>query len=261
MSETSNTIVNDYSDELQSTSEYITEDELRTYDIDTLLQKAGGFGRMQWWIMIFVFIGSQGFNCFIYNFAYLELVPLVLCKYSKDSQFVECDDYKDICAEGKVFEWKVDYSDPYSFHNWMTDSELYCKSDFSIASFGSSFFLGLGFMGLILKFSDSIGRKTLAHYLCVFQILLIAAQLYSDEYRVYYVLLFLGGLCYAKEIVLYIYAVEMVPEKYQVYVAGYTLSLTTVVCHLYVSFYFYFGGKSWKYGIGPCLIMTVLAFF
>ena len=185
----------------------------------------------------------------------------MLCKYSEDSQFVKCDDYKDICVEGKVYEWKVDYSDQYSFHNWMTDSELYCNSDFSIGSFGSSYFLGLGFVGLVLKFSDNIGRKTLAHYLCVFQIPLIAVQLFCGEYRVYYVLLFLGGLCYAKEIVLYIYAVEMAPEKYQVYVAGYALSLVTVICHLYVSFYFYLGGKSWKYGFGPCLIMTVLAFF
>lgn len=74
-------------------------------------------------------------------------------------------------------------------------------------------------------------------------------------------ILVLGGLSYAKEIVLYIYAVEMVPEKYQVYVGGYVMSLPTVICHIYISLYFYYGGKQWKMAFGPSLIATFIAFF
>ena len=128
--------------------------------------------------MIFVFIANQGFNFFSYNFAYLELVPKVMCKYTESDQFVECDDYKDICEEGKVYEWQVDYNDPFSYHNWMTEQNLFCKNDFLIGSFGSCYFIGFGFMGILLKFSDNYGRKSLAIFTCLYQVVLIFAILY-----------------------------------------------------------------------------------
>ena len=60
---------------------------------------------------------------------------------------------------------------------------------------------------------------------------------------------------------IYVYALEIVPDKYQVYVVGYTLSLLTVIPHVNESLYFYFGGKSWKIDFAPSLVLTFLSIF
>ena len=137
----------------------IGKEDLKRYEIDTLIQKAGGFGLLQWWLMFYAIIASQGINYFMFNFQFLELVPSVLCKYTAQSDYVKCDDFKDIWVPDKVYEWKVDYDDKYSFHNWITDYELYCISDFMIGLFGWCMFAGMGLMGLGLRLADVYGRK------------------------------------------------------------------------------------------------------
>ena len=64
-------------------SSLIDKDDLKKYELDTLIQIAGGFGRLQWFLMIYSIVASQGFNYFMYNFAYLELVPNILWKYNQ----------------------------------------------------------------------------------------------------------------------------------------------------------------------------------
>ena len=189
-------------------SDAIGQNDLQSYDIDTLIHKAGGFGRIQWLIMIFGIIADQGLNFFLWNIAYLELVPSILCKYTETSTFVKCHDYKDICIKDKVYEWKVDYSDPYSFHNWMTDQQLYCKSDFAIGMFGSMFFMGFGFLGVFLKFSDKFGRRNIIISSCIFQTVIVLLFLFANDYRVYYVVFFFAGISVTKETVLFIYRLE-----------------------------------------------------
>ena len=206
MSESYDLIQNDRSDNiLNSETEYISQDELKRYDVDALIDKAGGFGRMQWWIIIFAFITNQGFNNFSYNFVYLELVPSLLWKYNESNDFTKWDNFKDIWDLNLVSEYKVDYNNPLSFHNWITDHNLYCKNDFAIGSFGSCYFIGFGFMGLLLKFADNYGRKKLMFVGCLYHLLLILAILFSDDYRAYYVILFFGGISFAKETLIYVY--------------------------------------------------------
>lgn len=134
----------------------------RGYDIDQLINKAGGFGRMQWILLSFAICSYQGLNFFLYNFAYLELVPRLMCSYNGDGNFVECSDPKDVCINGDLKPqnyWYEDFSDDFSFHNWMTDLNLYCKSGFMIGLLGSVYFIGFAINGLLLKQSDYIGRK------------------------------------------------------------------------------------------------------
>ena len=45
-----------------------------------------------------------------------------------------------------------------------------------------------------------------------------------NDYRVYYVLLVLGGISFSKDIMIYVYLLETVPEKYRVFVASYKIS-------------------------------------
>ena len=88
--------LNDYEADEDPVPNTIVESDLKQYNIDSLIDLAGGFGKMQWWIMFFTFTSNQGFCYFSENFAYLELVPSILCKYHQDDQFVKCHDFKDI---------------------------------------------------------------------------------------------------------------------------------------------------------------------
>ena len=46
----------------------------------------------------------------------------------------------------------------------MTEQDLYCEDSFLIGLFGSLFFLGLTFNGIILKQTDRFGRKAILIY-------------------------------------------------------------------------------------------------
>ena len=59
-------------------SSKITQEQLQSYNIEELMQKAGGFGCMQWLLLLYVLICGEGINIFAFTFAYLELVPKVL---------------------------------------------------------------------------------------------------------------------------------------------------------------------------------------
>lgn len=87
----------DFSSNLLETQTSLSENDLEFHEIDDLINKAGGFGKMQYMILIFALLASQGLNYFVYSLAYLELVPSVLCKYSINDDYVECTNYQDIC--------------------------------------------------------------------------------------------------------------------------------------------------------------------
>ena len=150
-----------------------------------------------------------------------------------------------------MYEWRVDYTDRYSYHNWMTDQQLYCKSDFMIGLLGTLFFTGLGLMGLIMKLADKYGRKRMITVGCLFQLTMVYALMFSNDYRIYYGLLFFGGLSFSKDMLLYMYMQEVTVEKYQVFVGSYKMTMHNTICHIHISLYFYFGGKDWRIGYAP----------
>jgi len=59
------------------------------FDIEQAIQRAGGFGRQQWLMLLFASFGYQGINFFIYNLAYLELVPRLECRNTIADPFTE----------------------------------------------------------------------------------------------------------------------------------------------------------------------------
>lgn len=120
-------------------------------------------------------------------------------------------------------------------------------------------------MGFLLKLSDKFGRQKMLVYGCIFQVIVIASLLLSKDYRAYYVLLFFSGLSFSKDILLYIYIIELVPQKYQVYMGAYSFTLHSCLVVLIVDFYFFMGGKHWEYAYLPALITmsvsTILSLF
>ena len=60
-------------------SEQLVSDMLKKESVDSLLTKAGGWGPLQFKSFLFVILALQGTNLYVYNLAYFELLPRLLC--------------------------------------------------------------------------------------------------------------------------------------------------------------------------------------
>ena len=60
-------------------SEQLVSDMLKNESVDSLLTKAGGWGPLQFKSFLFVILALQGTNLYVYNLAYFELLPRLLC--------------------------------------------------------------------------------------------------------------------------------------------------------------------------------------
>jgi MFS family permease len=237
--------------------------ELDIYDIDDLFEKSGGFGKMQWLIVIFTILSYQGINFYIYNLAFLELMPKLLWKDASTGNFKTCGDSSDICHKGKTIDsslWKVDFSDEMSFHNWMTELHLFWEDGFLIGLLGSMYFVGFAVNGLFLKQSDKFGRKKIIIIGCFLQILWCFAFYFARNLYAYYAIFLISGITVAKNIWVYIYSTESVPEKYQLLVGAVWLSNDVIVAVLPTAIYFYSGGKNWQTIFIPTLVLPFISF-
>ena len=131
------------------------------HDVNSILEKAGGFGKFQFFTMLAVILWNQGVGFFLFGLPFLELVPKLMW-YNEISKDFQVWNTSDIWIDGMLIDkskWYVDYTDSMSYHNWMTDLELYWNSSFMIGLFGSAFFIGFTTSGIILKQTDKYGRK------------------------------------------------------------------------------------------------------
>ena len=53
--------------------------QLKNESVDSLLIRAGGWGPLQFKSLFFSMLAVQGVNVYVYNFAYFELLPMLLC--------------------------------------------------------------------------------------------------------------------------------------------------------------------------------------
>ena len=130
-----------------SSIDLLESDQSKQYNVEELIDKAGKFGRFQWLVVMYVMITISGVNFYSTNLAYLELVPDLKWRYVVGEEFRNWRDVKDVCGS-EVYDWYPNFKDRESFHNWMTEQNLYCKSSFMIGLFGSLFFVGLAVNGL-----------------------------------------------------------------------------------------------------------------
>jgi len=176
----------------------VDENPSPIYSIDQSLEKAGGFGRFQWLMLIYVAIAYQGTSFFISNLAYLELIPRLECKQEDGYKEWTVDD---ICKNQQMIDktlWRPDFTDSQSFHNWMTEDELYWESSFKIGLFGSLIFVGFAINGIIMKQADKFGRKIIIFYGCIGQFICCIGLLSTNIVNVKYFLIFWSGLLISK---------------------------------------------------------------
>ena len=112
--------IGEISERLATTS----DNRLQGYDINQLIDQAGGFGRYQILLIVLGGIAYPGINFFIYNLAFLELVPKLECLYEGQTDYQICET-EDFCKKSNVVKYRPVFSDEESFHNWMTEQDLY----------------------------------------------------------------------------------------------------------------------------------------
>ncbi|CAI2361450.1 unnamed protein product [Moneuplotes crassus] len=242
------------------TSIPLTDSKAPVYDIDECIEKSGGFGKFQWLMIALATISLHGVNFFIYNLGFLELVPRLECLDSETGQFMECTK-EDICREDSLIDrnlWKVDYSDEFSFNNWMTDMDLYCLSDFKIGLFGSFFFFGYALNGILLKQADKYGRKILIGGSFIMVVCAYCLFFWKNIYAKY-AFLFLAGISMATKVALYIYCTEVCPKRYQIYVGSYVLSVSSFLVIIPTSVYLWIGYKNIQTALIVCLFLSVIS--
>jgi len=152
----------------------------------------------------------------LYNLYYFEKEPTYLCQYSVGGIFIKCSK-KDICDQGtSLVEWKIDWTDEGSLHNWVEKLDLYCTSTIAISFIGSSFFVG-AFVGsfILPRASDVVGRRPMFLVGLVLYVAVVIGLLFNTNLYLTYVLLFFGGISETgRYYVAYVYCVEMMPTKY-----------------------------------------------
>ncbi|CAI2363436.1 unnamed protein product [Moneuplotes crassus] len=235
----------------------------KALSVDECIQRAGGFGRFQWVLMLWAGLARQGVSFYFYTLAYSELVPKLECKDLTLQTFEPCE-VEDICNGSDIIDrdlWRVDYTDSKSFHNWMTDLELYCHSDFMIGLFGSMLFLGFALSGIGLKQSDRFGRKnTILGGILISLISVFILFFWRNLYAKYVGLLILGFIGF-KNLAIYILTVESVPMQYQIYVTGWILSSDPLFTLIPATIFLMAGGKQLQHFFIVGCVVAVLSFF
>ena len=79
-------------------SDNASDDNIKTYDIEELIDEADGFGKYQWLLLLYVVITYSGVNMYSTNLPYFELMPALKCNYTAEPQegYQDCHDSKDV---------------------------------------------------------------------------------------------------------------------------------------------------------------------
>ena len=126
-----------------------------------------------------------------------------------------------ICS-GKVISYEIDWSNPYSLHNWVEKLDLVCSPEWKVGMIGSIYFVGLVFTLIwVPRLSDMYGRKFIfmvgmiadfAMFTCIFFISSLDGMI---------VVLFVVGMATAlRTDVGFVYLMELVPKRNQVFYAS-----------------------------------------
>ncbi|CAI2363647.1 unnamed protein product [Moneuplotes crassus] len=233
----------------------------RPLSIDECICRAGGFGRFQWMMMLYAPIARQGVSFFVYSLSFLELVPRLECLVEGTSVFEVCKK-ADICTEEGLIDrnlWRIDFTDSKSFHNWMTDLELFCYSDFMIGLLGSIMFAGFALSGIGLKQADRFGRKKTALSGAIIAAASASILFFWRNLYAKYIGLFILGLSLYKNFAIYILGMEVVPKKYQVYTSSWLLSSESLLAMIPAAVFLLAGGSNMQHFLLAGLVLSFTA--
>ena len=128
-----------YSDDIEESENLIGFQEKikpSSFTVDELLSKIG-FRFIQWYSVIALICWNVGQSMYSYNLPYLELMPELLWKVR--NRYGVCTVEK-VWAGSNFLQWKIDWHNEMTIHNWLTDTHSLCIGGFRIGLIGSCFF-------------------------------------------------------------------------------------------------------------------------
>ena len=250
------------SDDYEETGyEEVSLTTIEYYTIDTMIEKTGGFGRVQLSILIWMLIANIPTAFYAYGLPVLEQFPDYVCTTDSGMDYRwKRNQIWESGAPKEDMKWRINYDSSKSISNWVEEMDLMWATKFQIGLLGSIYFWGLAVSGIFLKFSDHFGRRKIIQVGCLFSWFIITyLYSFSGLYVRYAMLFWLGALSF-RLLALYILITELCPKEYHLYVsAGYAL-IDHYIGVLLPSIYFRFIGKDYKVIFAWAVFASPLSF-
>jgi len=231
------------------------------YTLDNMIDKTGGFGKLQFMILLWMLVANLPTAFYVMGLPTLEQFPQYTWSTSSGVKYFWSRNQ--IWQQGKPKEditWEIDWESTRSIKNWVYEMDLLCISKLKIGLFGSLYFLGFAISGIFLKFSDHYGRKKIIQVGCLFSWFIVTYLYAFPDLYIRYAMLFSLGLITFRLLALYILILELSPKKYHIYVsAGYAL-IDNYLGVILPYFYFRFIGNDYKVVYMFAVIAAPLSF-
>jgi MFS family permease len=145
-----------------------------------------------------------------------------------------------------VVSYEIDWSDPYSLHNWVEKLDLVCAPGWKLGMIGSVVFIGWVLtLAWVPRLSDMYGRKyifmigmlaDLSMFICIF---------FTKSLNWMIVIFFVIGLATTSRVDIgFVYMMELVPKRNQIFYASlYNIFEGSIL--LIATVYFWVISKDW----------------
>ena len=244
--------------------------EVRFLSVHEAIEEAGGFGKFQFLYVPLAGIGFISNGFFVYNLNYLTLLPELLCPDGQGgmrSWIDESTHRRDNfwTSDGKLESFvQIDYGSYRTLTNWMSDMNMYWSSSLEVSLFGSIFFFGVLFWAIGLRFANIYGRKPVLILGWIISLLLSIGLVFINNAIARYVMMFVYGVWFFRNIQGYILSTELSPKRLQLLVWSVIFALDLIEV-AFLSIYFMFISKNYIYffygAIAGTVIMTICSFF
>ena len=157
---------------------------------------------------------------FVYqNLAYMIQEPVYQCKFSGSEEWQTCTE-ADFCGNMITqpdIEWKIDWNDRRSIHNWRERLDLTCASKFRIDVLIWAWFIGIAITALwVPRLADKKSRKLYQGFSVGFDFCMYTILLFAESYALMVFVLFCMGLTNPLRVQIgWVYLLELVSTDYQ----------------------------------------------
>ncbi|CDW91148.1 organic cation [Stylonychia lemnae] len=222
------------------------------------------FGRYHIFLAL-LFLANFITNSFIcYNYSYLLILPQYKCLNQTTNLYENCEN-EYICQKLNQQQrgnlWYVDYQNVLSIDNWIDRLQMHCSEGYLIGLFGSMEFIGTSLAALIFPpLADTYGRKYFSYVSMWLTILVMLILLIFRNNHIYYVALFLNGVCIGlKQFIFYTHIMEFMGLKTR-FVSGLFFFVDGAVFTV-SPLILYFITRNTQIFVYICLILSIVTIF
>jgi hypothetical protein len=107
--------------------------------LDQALERIGGFGKFQIGLSILTALLYGSGTQVLYSIPFYQLYPELTCYETTDlgTTLTHPSCSRELACSSPSIKYQIDWTADKSIHNWMTDLDLICSSQFEIGMIGS----------------------------------------------------------------------------------------------------------------------------